>query len=299
MITPPFLSTGDSIGIVAPAGIVDPEKLIKGIRTLESWGYHVIRGKFLLDNFYRFSSKDENRLSDLQIMFDNPEIKAIFAGRGGYGIVRIIDSLSFDKFINHPKWFIGFSDLTMLHAYINKLGIESIHGPMASHLDTEYLSEPALIQLRNILAGGKNTHRFPTHPLSKHGVASGELTGGNLSMICSNTGTYSDFDTAGKIMLIEDINEHHYHIDRMMWQMKRSGKLENLSALIVGDFTDPRDDPSVFGKTCYEIVADALSCYDYPVLYGFPAGHEYDNRPLILGRMTQINIDNQSSSIYQ
>lgn len=300
MFTPPFLQSGDAIGIVAPSGVIDADKIDRGIKTLEKWGFKVVMAEHLLSKYYRFSSTDEERLMDLQAMLDAPEIKAIIAGRGGYGLVRIIDALSFTGFKNHPKWFIGFSDLTILHSYINQyLEIESIHGPMASHLDADFSSDDALNQLHSMLTGNPPSYHFATNSHSIPGVATGLLTGGNLSLIVSNIGTPTDINTEGKILFIEEVSEHHYHIDRMMRQLKRSGKLSRLAGMIIGDFTDPRDEPSDFGKTCTEIIAEVITGYDFPVLSGFPAGHIFDNRPLIMGRTTRIEINSESSNIFQ
>lgn len=299
MITPPSLHPGDLIGIVAPAGIADPDKVRKGIETLEKAGFRIKSGKHLFDSFYRFSSTDENRLSDLQEQFDDEEVRAVFAARGGYGIARIIDHLSLSRFRKHPKWFVGFSDLCMLHAMINNAGFESIHGPMASHLSEDLVSREALTKLFEILGGNGPLYSLATHPLSRTGAAAGELAGGNLSVLCTNTGTSTDLNTRGKILIIEDLNEYHYHIDRMMMQLKRSGKLSHLAGLIVGDFTSLRDEPELFGMNHYEIILNAVSEYDYPVLFGFPAGHDYDNRPLIFGREIKIDIHSNKTIVKQ
>ena len=219
---------------------------------------------------------------------DDEEVKAILCARGGYGIIRIIDQIDFSNFLKKPKWIIGYSDITILHSHIHRnFGIETIHGTMAAGLTDKASAE----SLRKVLWGEKISYKFDTHPLSKPGSTEGLVVGGNLAILCSLAGSNSDLDTSGKILFIEDIGEYFYRLDRMMWQLKRAGKLENLIGLIVGGMTDMLDNNNPFGKTALEIIIEAVQEYDYPVCFGFPAGHGPDKQTLILGRKVTLSID--------
>ena len=290
MITPEYLKAGDKIAIVAPAGKIASEKVELAAKILESWGLIVEIADHIYDNYFQYASKDSERILDFQKALDNINIKAIFCARGGYGSIRIIDKLDFSTFKKSPKWIVGFSDITILHSQIHSnYKIETIHGIMAAGLNLVTSNTESVQSLKQALFGLKLNYEFDLSPLSRKGKANGILVGGNLAILCSLIGSDSDIPTKGKILFIEEIGEYLYRIDRMMWTLKRAGKLDKLAGLVVGGFTDIPDKASDFGKSAYEIVAEAVKDYKYPVCFGFPAGHMEDNRALILGR--EVNLD--------
>lgn len=292
MITPDYLKAGDKIAIVAPAGKIAKDKVELAIQTLESWGLVVEVADHVFDSCFQYSSNDVNRVNDFQNALDNKEIKAIFCARGGYGSIRIIDELDFSVFKKFPKWIIGFSDITILHSHIHtNYKIESIHGTMAAGLNPESGIANSINSLKKVLFRETLKIEIETNALSKEGKANGILVGGNLAILCSLIGSVSDIETEGKILFMEEIGEHLYRIDRMMWMLKRAGKLDKLAGLIVGGFTDIPDKSSEFGKSAYEIITEAVEEFSYPVCFGFPAGHQEDNRALILGREVILEVD--------
>ncbi len=294
MITPAYLHKGDRVAIVAPARKVTPAEIEPAIRKLGGWGLYVIPGQHLFDSYNQFAGDDRVRTADLQQMLDNDDIRAIFCARGGYGLVRIIDGLDFTRFVNKPKWIVGYSDITALHSHIHAhFGIETLHATMPIHFGDPDMSTNTFISLRKALFGEPLAYTLPTSPLSRKGSARGMLVGGNLSLIYGLSGTRSDLVTDGKILFLEDLDEYLYHIDRMMFNLKRSGKLSHLAGLIVGGMTDMKDNQVPFGKTAEEIIAEAVQDYDYPVCFDFPAGHVADNRAVILGRNTWLDVGNE------
>lgn len=289
---PEYLKKGDTIGIVCPAGYMPFHKITACINMLEHWGFQVKKGTTLSHQFHYFSGTDEERLHDLQNMLNNPTIKAILCARGGYGISRIIDSLNFSTFIQHPKWIIGFSDVTVLltHLY-TQFHIAGLHAPMAAAFDN--VKEENNIYLQawyNAITGNCTQYTCPAHTMNKQGEATGELIGGNLSLITHLIGTSSDLNTTNKILFIEDVGEYIYHIDRMMMQLKRSGKLSQLSGLIVGKFTDLKDTTIPFGQTVYELIFDKIKEYHYPVCFDFPVGHVPENYALKTGMLHSLSV---------
>ncbi len=283
--TPPYLQKGDVIGIVCPSGCMPVEKASECIRVLnEEWGFRTKVGKTLGNEFNYFSGTDEERLNDFQQMLDDDEVKAILCARGGYGLSRIIDKIDFKKFKKQPKWIIGYSDITILHSHLySNYYISSIHAPMAAAFnDTGYLNR-FVQSLQHTLEGKKIKYPCEPHEFNKKGEAIGELIGGNLTLLAHLVGTDSDIKTRGRILFLEDVGEYLYNIDRMMYQLKRSGKLSKLAGLIVGGFTDNKDTERPFGQTAYEIIHDVVKEYDYPVCYGFPVSHEKENYALKIG----------------
>ncbi|MBN2349461.1 MAG: LD-carboxypeptidase [Bacteroidales bacterium] len=282
---PPFLKPGDTIGIIAPSSPLDREEILNALTLFESWGLKVEEGKHLFKTNHQFAGTDEERLEDFQGMLDNPGIKAIICARGGYGAIRILDRLDFTKFSEQPKWIVGFSDITLFHLVINeKLNYESIHGPMPINLKTFNSGDEVVVNLHKSLFGEILDYRFPGHQYNRHGEVSGKLIGGNLSILYSAMGTRFFPDTEGKILFIEDVGEYFYHLDRMLWSLKLAGKLSGLKALIVGAMSGMKDKNLPYGKTAYEIVAEAVEPFNFPVIYNFPAGHVSYNMPLIFGR---------------
>jgi len=288
-MTPPYLKPNDQIRIVSPSGNIEPKYIVGAKKTLSSWGLNVTEGKFARTKYGRFAGTEEQRIADLQEALDDPSVNAILCSRGGYGVAQIIDKLDFSTFAKSPKWLIGFSDITILHNAISNLGIASIHGIMAKHL-TQFPADSIHVQkCREILFGQMPTYVVPKHRLNKVGIAQGKLIGGNLSVLIGLRGSQFDLDYKNNILFIEDIAERPYHIDRMMQNLRFSGSLAQLSGLVVGQFSDCDEDP-LMKKSVAQIIASAVSEYDYPVCFNFPAGHVDNNFPLKLGETVQFEV---------
>ena len=300
MIIPPYLKKGDRIGIVCPAGFMEKTKVEVCIETLTKWGFKVVVGKTVGNQFNYFSGTDAERLSDLQTMLDDDSIKAILCGRGGYGISRIIDSIDFKKLKQHPKWIIGYSDVTLLHSHINKqLKVATIHSPMAAAFNDEGYKNNYVTSLQKAIKGSKARYSCNTNPFNKIGVASGELIGGNLAMIAHTLGTKSVYNTKDKILFIEDIGEYIYNIDRMFIQLKRSGLFKNLAALIIGGFTDLKDTTIPFGKSVYDIIHEHIAEYNFPICFNFPVGHQTENYALKIGIHYTLEVATKKVSLIE
>lgn len=282
---PPYLEPGDTIGITCPAGYMAAVKAQTCIDTLQQWGYKVKVGATLgSDSTTYFSGTDDERLHDFQSMLDDDTVKAILCGRGGYGMGRIIDKIDFKAFKKSPKWIIGFSDITVLHSHLySNYKIASLHAPMAAAFNDEGFNNEYIQSLRKALEGKTARYQCEVHDFNHKGEAIGELVGGNLSLIAHGIGTPSDIKTKGRILFLEDIGEQLYNIDRMLYQLKRSGKLDKLAGLIIGGFTDNKDTERPFGKTVYEIIHEVVKEYDYPVCFNFPVSHEKENYALKVG----------------
>jgi muramoyltetrapeptide carboxypeptidase len=295
---PPYLKQGDIIGVLCPSGCMSYEKAQTAINVLQEWGYKIKTGSTLGSQLNYFSGTDEQRLNDLQQMMDDDTIKAIFCARGGYGLSRIIDNLRFKKFKKNPKWIIGFSDITILHLHLySNYQIASLHAPMASAFNDEGYKNSYVQSLQKVLSGEKIHYQCAAHPFNREGSAKGRLIGGNLSLIAHLLGTSSDIKTRGKILFIEDVGEYLYNIDRMLYQLKRGGKLDEIAGLIVGGFTETRDTTLPFGKTAYEIIRDVVNEYDYPVCYNFPVSHGMENYALKIGVKYELTVDNKLASL--
>lgn len=297
MITiPPYLKSGDCIGLVAPAGFMAFDKMDTCINTLQDWGFTVKLGNTTNSNSATyFSGTDEERLRDLQQMMDDREVKAILCARGGYGISRIVDQLSFKKFRKHPKWIVGFSDITVLHAHIySSYGIATLHAPMAAAFNDGGFANKYVHSLKDALEGVPADYECAAHPLNRAGKVEGELIGGNLSLLAHSVGTPSDLKTRHKILFIEDIGEYLYSIDRMFLQLKRSGKLEKLAGLIIGGFTDIKDTERPFGKNVHEIIFEHIKSYCYPVCFDFPVSHDKENYALKIGGHYKLTVQDNS-----
>lgn len=290
MIQPPCLKKGDKVGIVSPARCISFEEVHPAIRLLQRFNLEVVLGTHVFSRHHQLAGTDSQRIHDLQQMLDDPQIRAILCSRGGYGTVRIIDRLDFTRFCQNPKWIIGFSDVTVLHSHIHqRFGIETLHAAMPVTIKSDKPDESARTLL-NAIFGYSISYNWPRSNLSRNGTASGLLTGGNLSILASLAGSVSDLDTSGKILFLEDLDEYLYHVDRMMLNLKRSGKLNNLAGLIVGGMTGMKDNTIPFGQTAAEIVADAVKEYNYPVCFDFPSGHTNPNLALILGRNVTLKV---------
>jgi muramoyltetrapeptide carboxypeptidase len=288
MITPPYLKKGDTIAIVATARKNITDNLKPAIDLAKSWGLEVIIGTTIgLDN-NQLAGTDQERAADFQDKIDNPNIKAIWCARGGYGTVRMLDLIDFSKFIKNPKWIVGFSDVTVLHSHLHHLGFETIHGIMPVNIEK---ASPIIEEtLRKALFGENITYQVPYEKENKLGKTEGELIGGNLSILYSLMGSESQVDCKGKILFIEDLDEYLYHIDRMMMSLKRCGCFENLSGLVVGSFTKMKDNDIPWGKSAYQIIADITKNYNFPIVYHFPAGHVHENNTLVLGKKVFLEV---------
>jgi muramoyltetrapeptide carboxypeptidase len=296
---PPYLQKGDTIGIVCPAGYMAAEKVQTCINTLQEWGYQVKIGKTVgSDSQTYFSGTDEERLADFQQMLDDDEVKAVLCGRGGYGTGRIIDQIDFKKFSKQPKWIIGYSDITVLHSHLySNYYISSLHSPMAGAFNEEGYKNEYVLSLKNALEGKKIKYSIPVHEFNKKGEAIGELVGGNLALLAHLVGTDSDIKTRGRILFIEDVGEYSYNVDRMLHQLKRSGKLSKLAGLIIGGFTDMKDTERPFGKTVFEIIQDIIKEYDYPVCFNFPVSHSDRNYALKVGVGYKLKVGKSKVSL--
>lgn len=284
--TPPYLKAGDTIGIVCPSGYMDAEKAAECIRVLqEEWGYKVKVGKTVGgESATYFSGTMEERLADFQQMLDDDEVQAVLCGRGGYGMTHLIDKINFKKFKKNPKWVIGYSDITLFHTHLySNYYIASLHSPMAAAFNDAGYINRYVQSLRQALEGKFAKYTCDAHELNKTGEGIGELVGGNLALLVHGIGTDSEIKTKGRILFIEDIGEYIYSVDRMMYQLKRSGKLKQLAGLVIGEFDDTKDTSRPFGKTIYELIAEIVAEYDYPVCYHFPVSHTERNYALKVG----------------
>jgi len=293
MYQPSTLIKGDKIGLVAPAGKIEAQKIITAQKLLKSIGYEVILGKHVFDEHHIFAGTDEARAADFQFMLDHKEIKAIICARGGYGSVRIIDKLTFDGFEKHPKLLIGFSDISIFHARLNQLHFGSLHATMPINFTENVADSSSLQKLVDYLEGNLTDYKLPAHQLNRTGTCTAELVGGNLSIICSINATPYELNTNDKILFLEDLNEELYHLDRLMLNLKLSGKLAKLEGLIIGGMSDMKDGKTPFGKSANEIIKEAVQDYDYPVVFDFPAGHIDENWPLPLGKKVSLKVKDE------
>jgi len=292
MISPPYLRPGDTVGIVAPAGCLAQTELAAAVDIIRSWGLNIVLGEHLFRRRNSFAGTDNQRAGDFQKMLDDPGIRAILCARGGYGSIRIIGRLKFGRFLKHPKWIVGYSDVTVIHAFLQQcLGTESVHGAMMRTRPAKTPDPATFGSLRSVLFGEFREYTLRPDRFNIPGEASGNLAGGNLSVLYSLSGTCFDPDTREKILFLEDVGEYLYHIDRMIMNLKVRGRLENLSALIVGGMHNMKVSPSGFRKPAREIILEAVRDYGYPVMFGFPAGHGHPNLSLILGREVKLKVD--------
>lgn len=296
---PPYIHPGDTVGVVSTASIIVPEVVEPAIELLQSLGYKVVVGKHLYDRYHQFAGTDLQRAADFQIMLDNPDIKTIFCSRGGYGSLRTAELINWQKFINKPKWIVGFSDITALQAKVNQLGIASIHGVMPRYFLQNEQTSQSFQYLLDALNGKNLSYEIEKSQYNRVGTASGPVIGGNLSMLYSLRGTPYDFDPKGKILFIEDLAEYLYHLDRMMMNLKVGGQLEGLAGLLVGQFTGMKDHETKFGKTVEEIIYEAVAEYQYPVLFNFQAGHHENNFPIKLGVEGLLKVSDSISTFIQ
>lgn len=288
LIASPKLTEGDKVAIVALASKLNPDDIQEAISYMQNnWGVEVIVGESVSASYFGFAGTDKVRARDVQQMLDDTSIKAIFSARGGYGSSRIIDTIDFTVFKQNPKWIIGFSDITAVHSHVQSLGFQSLHAPMPK---TFMKDEFSLKTIQPFLFGNGMSYEILPHGSDRGGEAEGQLTGGNLCILAHLIGSVSDISWDNKILFIEDIGEYLYNIDRMMIQLKRAGKLKNLKGLIVGSFSDSKENDEPFGKTAYEIIAEHVADYNYPVCYGFPSGHDIVNWSMPCGRNATLEV---------
>lgn len=300
LIQPPYLKAGDTVAIVAPSGILKSREgeVQWAIKLLKSWGLNVKLGNHVFKKNNHFAGTDEERCEDFQQALDDPGISAIWSARGGYGTVRILDKLDYTQFKQHPKWILGYSDITALHNQVHNLGFQSLHTLMCVSL-TKDLSEiqPTIDTFKAALFGKPTNYELKGSSFNREGSATGPLVGGNLTMLHTMLGSETSIDPSGKILFIEEIGEYKYHIDRMLQSLKRAGYFENLKGLVVGDMSKMRKNTTLWGTSVEQLVLDALSEYDFPIAFNMPAGHEPDNRALILGKRIELNVSKGKSTL--
>ncbi len=293
MNVPPSLVENDKVALIATARFIDSKQLQSSIDRIEAWGLRVVKGKHLLNQSDQFAGTDSDRASDLQTAIHDPDIKAIICYRGGYGTIRLLDLVDFSPLTANPKWICGYSDVTVLHSKMNRLRIPSIHSTMPVNFESN--SEDSITSLKNSLFGSPNQIEIDHHRLNKIGSVTGELVGGNLSILHNLSGTEVDLRTKNKILILEDLDEYLYHIDRMLQNFLRSGKLSGLKGLIIGGMTDMNDNQIPFGKSAYEIISESVSGFNFPVCFDFPVGHISDNRSVVLGKEYSLEVTEKMS----
>ena len=300
LIQPPYLKAGDTVAIVAPSGILKnrKEEINRAIKLLDSLGLHAILGKHVFKKADHFAGTDDERCEDFQNALDNPNVSAIWCARGGYGTVRILDRLDYTKFKEHPKWIIGYSDITALHNQVHNEGFQSIHAMMCVSL-TEDLDDirETVETFTAALFGTPTNYILEGTDYNREGEATGQLVGGNLTMLHTMLGSETSIDTSGKILFIEEIGEYKYHIDRMLQSLKRAGYFDKCQGVIVGDMSKLRKNTTLWGTSIEQLVLDALSEYNFPIAFNMPAGHEKDNRALIFGKAISLSVSKKGTKI--
>jgi muramoyltetrapeptide carboxypeptidase len=299
LIQPEPLRSGDTISILAPSGVLNnfDNKITKAINIFRSWGLNVVLGNHIYDKNGHFAGTDKNREKDFQKALDNKNIKAIWCARGGYGAVRIIDKLKFDNYLKNPKWIIGFSDITVIHNKLNFLNSESIHAMMITGFEDIGQNNDSLSKLKNVLFGDSLSYSIASNKNNKTGKSEGIIVGGNLTLIQSTIGSKTELKMKDKILFIEEIGEYAYHIDRMLYSLKRAGYFENCKGLIVGQISDLKKNTTDFGRSINELILDVLDEYNFPILFDFPAGHEKTNFPIILGRKVILDVSKSDGKV--
>ena len=297
MITPAHLKPGDTVSIVAPGKKISKEAIDSAIKILQSWGLTVTMAENIFSDGHSYmAGNDAQRMSDFQQALDSKNVKAIICARGGYGSTRIIDQLDFSAMQSNPKWIVGFSDITAFHLKLTSLGYQSIHATMPV-LFAAADSASSVQSLRDVLFGAETEITIPSKPCNRIGRATGLTIGGNLSLIVDALATSSEPDTDGKILIIEEIEEYRYKIDRMLTQLKRADKLKSLAGLVVGHFTNIQDTELSFALTVEELILDAVKQYDFPIAFGFPSGHENPNLAWRHGAEATLTVNSDSTSL--
>ncbi|OMP32493.1 LD-carboxypeptidase [Mangrovimonas sp. DI 80] len=300
LIQPEYLKAGDTVAIVAPSGILKKreEEVQDAIALLESWGLHAKVGDHVFSQDNHFAGTDAQRAADFQKALDDPTISAIWCAQGGYGSVRIVDKLDYTKFKQHPKWLIGYSDITGLHNQFHNLGYESIHAMMCISLkkDVSEIQE-TIASFKKAIFGEPLSYTLKRSSYNRTGKAVGPLVGGNLTLLHTMLGSETSIDTSGDILFIEEIGEYKYHIDRMLQSLKRAGYFDNCKGVLVGDMSNLRKNTTLWGTSIEQLILDALSDYDFPIAFHMPAGHEKDNRAMILGRTIEMTVTKEGTTV--
>lgn len=294
------LKKGDTVLVITPAKAIEKNDVENAIGLFESWGLNVEVGSFALGKNHYFSGTDKERIFDLQWALDHPRAKAIVCARGGYGTIRIVNEVDYALFLKHPKWVVGFSDITVLHNKLHgSLMLPTIHAVAPLYFNQLEPSSETIVTLRKAMFGEKYSIEIPTKKHDRLGFGTGLLVGGNLAIVESLIGTNLDIDTTGKILFLEDVSEYAYKIDRMLWSLKYAGKFDKISALIIGGLTDVKNAEETFGIGIEELVINVLSEYDFPVVFNFPAGHQLDNRAMIFGTFYKLHVTEEYSNLEQ
>jgi len=300
LIQPPYLKAGDTVAIVAPSGILKHrnEEIERAKRLLKQWNLNVVVGKHVFNQANHFAGTDQERCEDFQNALDNPNIKAIWCARGGYGTVRILDKLDYTKFLEQPKWIIGYSDITALHNQIHNLGVQSLHAMMCVSLPKDESEiEQTIATFKKAIFGETLSYTLQGSNYNQVGEVTAPIVGGNLTMLHTMLGSKTSVDTSGKILFIEEIGEYKYHIDRMLQSLKRAGYFDYCKGVIVGDMSKLRKNTTLWGTSIEQLILDALADYDFPIAFNMPAGHEDDNRALILGRKATLKVEKTKSTL--
>lgn len=284
---PPLLQKGDKVGVMSPSRVIEELQVERAFEVLQEWHLSVRQSQHLFARHGYFAGSDDQRIEDFQDMINDHELKAIFCARGGYGMTRIIDQIDLTPLLTHPKWFVGYSDITALHLALYKTGLQSIHGLMPAQFGDVGV-EASLASLHSLLFEGAVNYEIHSHEMNRNGAVEAEILGGNLSLVAESLGTPTEIDTQNKILFLEEIDEYLYKIDRMLVQLKRAGKLQNLAGLIIGDFSKMKDTGMPFGKSIHELIEDHVKGYSFPVVYNFPVGHEPKNLAIPSGRKMQL-----------
>lgn len=302
LIRPPYLEAGDTVAIVAPAGILREQngEIDQAIVLLKSWGLNVIIGQHVYSQANHFAGTDDERCQDFQNALDDPTISAIWCARGGYGTVRILDKLNFIKFKKHPKWLIGFSDITALHNQLHNEGFESIHAMMCISLSEDGENgdlKETIATFKDAIFGKSLSYTMEGSEYNREGTAKAPLVGGNLTVLHTMLGSKTSIDTSGDILFIEEVGEYEYHIDRMLQSLKRAGYFDQCKGVIVGDITKIRKNTTPWGTSIEQLILDALSEYNFPIAFNMHAGHKKDNRAMIMGRTVELVVGKEKSTL--
>ncbi len=300
LIQPPFLKAGDTVAIVAPSGILKNrnDEVAQAVALIESWGLHAVVGKHVFSKDNHFAGTDAERCEDFQNAMDDPTISAIWCARGGYGTVRILDKLDYTTFKKHPKWLIGYSDITALHNQFHNAGFQSMHALMCVSLPKDITDiKETVATFKSTIFGQPVNYTLKGSTYNRVGEAHGPLVGGNLTILHTMLGSKESIDTTGKIVFIEEIGEYKYHIDRMLQSMKRAGYFDNCAGVLVGGMSKMRKNTTLWGTSIEQLILDALADYDFPIAFGMPAGHEKDNRAMIFGRNVNMNVSKDASTV--
>ncbi|MFD2247501.1 S66 peptidase family protein [Pontibacter ruber] len=297
MILPPFLKAGDKVGVLSTSNYTEQKYIDELVSILKEWKLQPVLGKTIGARRGSFAGSDALRCNDLQQMLDNDQIRAVFETMGGYGIIRVIEQVNFNKFKYKPKWLVGYSDTTFLHSHVQgMLSTATIHGTMAADLEAGYHAS-SWESLRKALFGEPLEYHIKAHPLNREGKAEAILIGGTVSILCNAKGTMSEANTNGKILFLEEVGEKQFRLDSYLVSLKQAGKFKYLKGLLVGHLTDITEDDPPFGKTPEEIILDVVKDYDFPVCFGFPAGHSGVNKALVFGANAQLDVSGKGTTL--